>query len=240
MNDVLSSTQKKAHELANDNAPEGTLVVADKQTAGRGRMSRVWHSQEGTGIWMSLILRPDIPLQKTPQLTLLAAVAVVQGIEEATGLQTDIKWPNDILIHGKKAVGILTEMQAEEDRVRSVIIGTGINVNQEADDFPEELKEIATSLSLAAGEKIDRASVMQHILLSFEKRYRDYLTHGFTPIKLLWESYALGIGSELRARTLNGTFYGKALGIDEEGVLLLETKEGIKKIYSADIEMRSL
>lgn len=120
-------------------------------------------------------------------------------------------------------------MQAEEDRVRSVIIGTGINVNQEADDFPEELKETATSLSLAAGEKIDRASVMQHILLSFEKRYRDYLAHGFTPIKLLWESYALGIGSELRARTLNGTFYGKALGIDEEGVLLLETKEGIKK-----------
>ncbi|MCY8912179.1 biotin--[acetyl-CoA-carboxylase] ligase [Bacillus atrophaeus] len=237
--DVLPSTQKTAHELANNGAPEGTLVVADKQTAGRGRMSRVWHSQEGNGIWMSLILRPDIPLQQTPQLTLLSAVAVVQAIEEAAGVQADIKWPNDLLIHGKKAVGILTEMQAEEDRVRSIIIGIGINVNQQSADFPQELQQIATSLSQEAGEKIDRAGLIQQILLSFEKRYHDYLKHGFTPIKLLWESYALGIGQELRARTLKGTFYGKSLGIDDEGVLLLETKEGIKKIYSADIEMES-
>ncbi|MBT2575437.1 biotin--[acetyl-CoA-carboxylase] ligase [Bacillus sp. ISL-51] len=235
--DVLPTTQKTAHELANDGAPEGTLVVADKQTAGRGRMSRVWHSQEGNGIWMSLILRPDIPLQKAPQLTLLSAVAVVQAIEAAAGIQPDIKWPNDLLIHGKKAVGILTELQAEEDRVRSVIIGIGINVNQQTDDFPDELQDIATSLSLEAGEKIDRAGLIQEILQTFEKRYQDYLTHGFTPIKLLWESYALGLGNELQARTLQGTFYGKSLGIDDEGVLLLETKDGIKKIYSADIEL---
>ncbi|KXZ18044.1 biotin--acetyl-CoA-carboxylase ligase [Bacillus nakamurai] len=235
--DVLPTTQKTAHELANDGAPEGTLVVADKQTAGRGRMSRVWHSQEGNGIWMSLILRPDIPLQKAPQLTLLSAVAVVQAIEAAAGIQPAIKWPNDLLIHGKKAVGILTELQAEEDRVRSVIIGIGINVNQQAADFPDELQDIATSLSLEAGEKIDRAGLIQEILQTFEKRYLDYLTHGFTPIKLLWESYAIGLGNELQARTLQGTFYGKSLGIDDEGVLLLETKDGIKKIYSADIEL---
>ena len=235
--DVLPSTQKTAHELANDGAPEGTLVVADKQTAGRGRMSRVWHSQEGNGIWMSLILRPDVPLQKTPQLTLLSAVAVVQAIEAFTGVQPAIKWPNDLMIHGKKAVGILTELQAEEDRVRSVILGIGINVNQQETDFPGELQEIATSLSLEAGGKIDRAGLIQEILLTFEKRYQDYLKHGFTPIKLLWESYAVGLGNELRARTLQGTFYGKSLGIDDEGVLLLETKDGIKKIYSADIEL---
>ncbi|MHC8659844.1 biotin--[acetyl-CoA-carboxylase] ligase [Bacillus amyloliquefaciens] len=235
--DVLPSTQKTAHELANDGAPEGTLVVADKQTAGRGRMSRVWHSQEGNGIWMSLILRPDVPLQKTPQLTLLSAVAVVQAIEAFTGVQPAIKWPNDLMIHGKKAVGILTELQAEEDRVRSVILGIGINVNQQETDFPGELQEIATSLSLEAGEKIDRAGLIQEILQTFEKRYQDYLKHGFTPIKLLWESYAVGLGNELRARTLQGTFYGKSLGIDDEGVLLLETKDGIKKIYSADIEL---
>ena len=235
--DVLPSTQKTAHELANDGAPEGTLVVADKQTAGRGRMSRVWHSQEGNGIWMSLILRPDVPLQKTPQLTLLSAVAVVQAIEAFTGVQPAIKWPNDLMIHGKKAVGILTELQAEEDRVRSVILGIGINVNQQETDFPGELQEIATSLSLEAGEKIDRAGLIQEILQTFEKRYQDYLKHGFTPIKLLWESYAVGLGNELRARTLQGAFYGKSLGIDDEGVLLLETKDGIKKIYSADIEL---
>ncbi|MEQ6000059.1 biotin--[acetyl-CoA-carboxylase] ligase [Bacillus amyloliquefaciens] len=235
--DVLPSTQKTAHELANDGAPEGTLVVADKQTAGRGRMARVWHSQEGNGIWMSLILRPDVPLQKTPQLTLLSAVAVVQAIEAFTGVQPAIKWPNDLMIHGKKAVGILTELQAEEDRVRSVILGIGINVNQQETDFPGELQDIATSLSMEAGEKIDRAGLIQEILLTFEKRYQDYLKHGFKPIKLLWESYAVGLGNELRARTLQGTFYGKSLGIDDEGVLLLETKDGIKKIYSADIEL---
>lgn len=235
--DVLPSTQKTAHELANDGAPEGTLVVADKQTAGRGRMARVWHSQEGNGIWMSLILRPDVPLQKTPQLTLLSAVAVVQAIEAFTGVQAAIKWPNDLMIHGKKAVGILTELQAEEDRVRSVILGIGINVNQQETDFPGELQDIATSLSMEAGEKIDRAGLIQEILLTFEKRYQDYLNHSFTPIKLLWESYAVGLGNELRARTLQGTFYGKSLGIDDEGVLLLETKDGIKKIYSADIEL---
>ncbi|ALV01752.1 biotin--[acetyl-CoA-carboxylase] ligase [Bacillus velezensis] len=235
--DVLPSTQKTAHELANDGAPEGTLVVADKQTAGRGRMARVWHSQEGNGIWMSLILRPDVPLQKTPQLTLLSAVAVVQAIEAFTGVQAAIKWPNDLMIHGKKAVGILTELQAEEDRVRSVILGIGINVNQQETDFPGELQDIATSLSMEAGEKIDRAGLIQEILLTFEKRYQDYLNHSFTPIKLLWESYAVGLGNELRARTLQGTFYGKSLGIDDEGVLLLETRDGIKKIYSADIEL---
>ena len=219
--DVLPSTQKTAHE----------------QTAGRGRMARVWHSQEGNGIWMSLILRPDVPLQKTPQLTLLSAVAVVQAIEAFTGVQAAIKWPNDLMIHGKKAVGILTELQAEEDRVRSVILGIGINVNQQETDFPGELQDIATSLSMEAGEKIDRAGLIQEILLTFEKRYQDYLNHGFTPIKLLWESYAVGLGNELRARTLQGTFYGKSLGIDNEGVLLLETRDGIKKIYSADIEL---
>ncbi|MGX1724962.1 biotin--[acetyl-CoA-carboxylase] ligase, partial [Bacillus haynesii] len=106
--DVVPSTQKIAHELANNGAPEGTIIVADKQTEGRGRMARAWHSPEGNGIWMSIILRPEMPVQKTPQLTLLAAVAIVQAIEEQTGIAAEIKWPNDILINGKKVVGILT------------------------------------------------------------------------------------------------------------------------------------
>nr|UAL13391.1 biotin--[acetyl-CoA-carboxylase] ligase [Bacillus paralicheniformis] len=227
--DVVSSTQKIAHELTNNGAPEGTIIVADKQTEGRGRMARAWHSPEGNGIWMSIILRPEMPVQKTPQLTLLAAVAIVQAVEEQTGIAAEIKWPNDILINRKKVVGILTELQAEADQVHSVIVGMGINVNQLAGDFPEELKETATSLRLASGEKIDRAALIQTIMATFEKRYEDYLAYGFEPIKLLWESYALSLNRELTARTLNGTFHGKALGIDEEGVLILETSDGIKK-----------
>lgn len=155
-------------------------------------------------------------------------MAIVQAIEEQTGIGAEIKWPNDILINGKKAVGILTELQAEADQVHSVIVGTGINVNQLADDFPSELKETATSLRLASMKK-STGRFIQTILLTFEKRYREYITHGFRPIKLLWESYALTLYRELTARTLSGTFRGKALGIDDEGVLLLETGDGIKK-----------
>ncbi|MDA7025617.1 biotin--[acetyl-CoA-carboxylase] ligase [Bacillus sp. CLL-7-23] len=237
--DSVSSTQKIAHELANNGSPEGTIIVADQQTEGRGRMARVWHSPAGNGIWMSLILRPAIPVQKTPQLTLLAAVAIVQAIEEQTGISPEIKWPNDILVNGKKTVGILTELQAEADQVHSVITGIGINVNQVASDFPDDLKETATSLRIVSGKKIDRAALIQTILLTFEKRYQDYTRHGFQPIKLLWESYALTLNRRLTARTLNGTFHGKSLGIDDEGVLLLETSEGIKRIYSADIDISS-
>ncbi|NPC92823.1 biotin--[acetyl-CoA-carboxylase] ligase [Bacillus sp. WMMC1349] len=237
--DNVSSTQKIAHELANNGCPEGTIIVADQQTEGRGRMARVWHSPAGNGIWMSLILRPTIPVQKTPQLTLLAAVAIVQAIEDQTGISPEIKWPNDILVNGKKTVGILTELQAEADQVHSVITGIGINVNQAACDFPDDLKETATSLRLVSGKKIDRAALIQTILLTFEKRYQDYTRHGFQPIKLLWESYALTLNRRLTARTLNGTFHGKSLGIDDEGVLLLETSEGIKRIYSADIDISS-
>jgi BirA family biotin operon repressor/biotin-[acetyl-CoA-carboxylase] ligase len=234
----VTSTQKIAHKLAYEGAPEGTLVVAELQTTGRGRLDRTWFSPKGTGIWMSLILRPAIPPQKAPQLTLLAAVAVAQGIQEVTGLFPDIKWPNDILINGKKAVGILTELQAESERIHSVIIGIGINVNQEIEQFPEEIQRIATSLSLEKGKKINRAELIKAILLKFETLYRQYLQHGFLPIKLLWEGYSVSIGKEIIAHTPNGSIKGKALGITDEGVLMLEAADGvIHYIHSADIEL---
>lgn len=238
--EVLSSTQKIAHTLAGDGAKEGTIVVADQQTSGRGRLARAWYSPKQTGIWMSMILRPKIPINKTPQLTLLTAVALIQAIEEVTGLTPEIKWPNDILINGKKIVGILTELQAEADRVHSVIIGVGMNVNHTLDQFPEELQAIATSIAAETGKQADRAQVIQAIMMNFEKLYTSYLVHGFKPVKLLWESYAISLNKNLIARTLQGTIRGRAIGIDDEGVLLLETNEGnIEKIYSADIEIQS-
>lgn len=238
--EVVSSTQKIAHSLAGDGAEEGTIVVADQQTGGRGRLARAWYSPKQTGIWMSMILRPKIPINKTPQLTLLTAVALIQAIEEVTGLTPEIKWPNDIMINGKKIVGILTELQAEADRVHSVIIGVGMNVNHTLDQFPEELQAIATSIAEETGEPADRAQVIQAIMKNFEKLYTGYLIHGFKPVKLLWESYAISLNKTLIARTLQGTIRGRAIGIDDEGVLLLETAEGkIEKIYSADIEIQS-
>ncbi|WP_243290038.1 biotin--[acetyl-CoA-carboxylase] ligase [Bacillus sp. FJAT-47783] len=234
----VDSTQTIAQQLAGQGAKEGTIVVSDEQVGGRGRMARVWYSPKETGIWMSLILRPKISIQRTPQLTLLAAVAIVQAIEEVTGLSPSIKWPNDILLNGKKVVGILTELQAEADQVHSVIIGIGINVNQKKQHFPEQIQSIATSLAIEKGEHISRARIIQQLLMNFEKLYHQYLEHGFKPIKLLWESYSISLNKMITARTLSGTIIGRAIGINEEGVLLLETESGkVKQIYSADIDM---
>ncbi|ALC90137.1 biotin--acetyl-CoA-carboxylase ligase [Bacillus sp. FJAT-18017] len=239
--ETVDSTQKIAHSLAGESAPDGTVVIANEQSSGRGRMDRKWHSPSGTGIWMSLIVRPDIPLQKAPQLTLLTAVAVVRAIAAATGLQPEIKWPNDILANGKKLTGILTELQAEADRIHSVIIGIGINVNQLASDFPDELKELATSVALETGTEQSRAGLIREFCLQFERLYVLYLEQGFHPIKLLWESYAKGIGGPIKARTYNGTIEGTALGITEDGVLQIEDLNGkIHSIYSADIELPSI
>lgn len=234
----VDSTQKIAHKLAYEQCNEGTIIVSDEQRLGRGRLDREWFSPKFTGIWCSIVLRPNIPPQKAPQLTLLTAVSVVRGIKKATGLQTEIKWPNDILINGKKLVGILTELQAEPDRINAVIIGVGINVNQTEEDFPEELKEKATSLRVQIGEKISRAEVLQAILKEIEDLYDDYLEHGFRMVKMLWESYAVSIGKQVTARTLQGTIIGKAAGITDDGVLLLEDSEGkTHHIYSADIDI---
>ena len=234
----VETTQKIARTLANDGVPEGTLVVAEEQLGGKGRLMRNWYSPKFSGIWMSLILRPKIPFHQAPQLTLIAAVAVAQAIEHTTSLKPQIKWPNDILINRKKVTGILTELQAESDRIHSVIIGIGINVNQEKSDFPEELQEIATSLLIEDGKKVSRARVIQEVLVRLEALYEQFLDEGFLPIKQLWESYAISLGKEIKATTVNDTIVGKAIGITDEGVLLVEDRSGkVHSIYSADIHI---
>lgn len=238
--ETVDSTQNIAQMLALEGAAEGTLVVAEEQLGGRGRLERKWQSPKYKGIWMSLILKPSIPIMKTPQLTLLTAVAVVQGIQEATGVQANIKWPNDLLVNGKKLTGILTEMQADSDRIHSLIIGIGINVNQQLEDFPEELQESATSIYLETNKSWDRAKIIQEIMKQIEKLYLLYLEKGFYPIKLLWESYSISLGNKVTANTLNGSIFGLAKGITDDGVLLLEDEEGVvHSIYSADILMET-
>ncbi|MDQ0205948.1 biotin--[acetyl-CoA-carboxylase] ligase [Alkalicoccobacillus murimartini] len=235
--DSVPTTQTLAHEWAEGGAKEGHLIVADEQTGGRGRLGRNWHSTFGTSISMSLILRPKLSPQQTPQLTLVAAVAVTRAIEKVTQLKADIKWPNDILIKGKKLVGILTEMQSEPGLAKVVILGIGINANQSEDELSHDERNQATSLKVESGLETNRAQLIATVLEEFEWLYDTYLEKGFSEIKLLWEARSISIGKKLKAQTINGTVTGMSTGITAEGALLLEDDEGIvHTIYSADID----
>lgn len=238
--ETCPSTQIIAHQLAQEGTPAGTVVLTEEQTAGRGRMSRRWDSAPRKGIWMSVVLRPDIVPQKAPQFTLVAAVAVVRAIDEITGLKADIKWPNDILLDGKKCTGILTELQSDADGIQAMIIGIGLNVNQSLEDFDESIQEIATSLKMASGHDVDRQALVRSILYYLEQYTEMYMKEGFGPLKLMWESYAVTIGKPVRARMATETLEGIAEGINDEGVLQLRTADGkVHGIYSADIEIQN-
>lgn len=236
--DQMASTQKKALELADDGAEEGMLVVTNEQVAGRGRLGNSWKSTRGRNVAMSLILRPKLPIEKTPQLTLVTAVAASDTIESVSGLSCGIKWPNDILYEGSKLVGILTELQAESSYVKAVIIGIGMNINERPESFPAELAGKATSLAAITGSHYDLSLVIQTFLKRFETLYLLYLAQGFSAVKPLWEKRAVSLGKRIKVRQPGGKILsGKALGINDEGVLLLEDgQHSITRVYSADIE----
>ncbi len=237
--DSVDSTQTEAHKLINEGAPEGTIVIADEQTSGKGRLAREWHSLKQKGVWMSLIIKPNLPPQQAPQYTLITAVAIARTIEQLTELTPEIKWPNDILINGKKVVGILTELQAEADQIKALIIGIGMNVNHKQEDFPKLLQPIATSLAIEKGEKVSRVKFIQTFLKIFEDYNTLYLEKGFAPLKMLWENYATSKGKIITATTISKKITGKAIGITDEGVLKLEDEQGnIHHIYSADIDIK--
>ncbi|GIN70082.1 bifunctional ligase/repressor BirA [Bacillus sp. J14TS2] len=234
--ETTTSTQEIAHQEAAKGAPEGTLIISEEQTSGRGRMSRVWHSSKQKGIWMSLILRPIVPLEKAPPFTLITAIAVAKAIEDLFELEPEIKWPNDLLLNGKKITGILTELQGEADQVNYLIIGMGINVNQDIQDFPNELQDKVTSLFIESGKRIKRKIIVQRILKNLEKYYLIYIEKGFAPLKIIWEEYAISIGKVITAQTSREKITGIAEGITNDGVLLIRDENGqVHSIYSADI-----
>ncbi|MCZ8532330.1 biotin--[acetyl-CoA-carboxylase] ligase [Psychrobacillus psychrodurans] len=235
---TCESTQIIAADKAREGAPHGTVVIAEEQTDGRGRLDRSWNSTANKGIWMSVIIRPAISPQFAAQFTLVSAVAITQAIQEVTNLTPEIKWPNDILINGKKVTGILTELQADMDIVHSIIIGIGVNVNQELSAFEESIQKTATSLKIENGEEIDRSLLAAKILYYLEKYGDLYVENGFKPIKILWESHNCTIGKRIRATTLRETLEGVALGITNDGVLEIKLDSGeIRGVYSADIHL---
>ncbi|MFS0672652.1 biotin--[acetyl-CoA-carboxylase] ligase [Ornithinibacillus sp. 179-J 7C1 HS] len=232
-----TSTQHLAHQLASEDKEHGTVVIADEQTQGKGRLSRDWYSAKDKGIWMSILLRPTIPPYLAPQLTLLTATVLADVLKESLNLVPKIKWPNDILLDNKKVSGILTEMQAEQDRIDYVVIGIGMNVNHEQQDLLANIQSKATSLKLVSGKSIDITELIQKILEYFEAAYEEFMNNGFSNIKEKWESYGYRLGESISITTYHDVQKAVLVGIDEDGALLAKFKDDeIKKIYSGEID----
>lgn len=232
----VNSTNDVARELARQGADEGTLVVAEEQTDGRGRRGRSWVSPPGTDIFASLILRPNLLPARAPLLTLTTAVAGAEAIRGLTGLPAAIKWPNDLLINGRKVAGILTEMSAEIDTIFYVIVGIGINVNTVS--FPADIGAIATSLALESGQPFSRRRLLQLFLQQLERWYHTLLDRREEVLQR-WRELSLTLGREVTVYSPNFTVYGRALNIDQEGALLLETDLGEQvRILSGDVSLR--
>ena len=233
------STNNQAKLAAQQDAAEGTIIVSEAQTSGRGRLARGWYSPAEKGIWFSVILRPHFLPQEAPKCTLMAAVAIAKAIEKITELQVGIKWPNDILYNKQKLVGILTEMNAEMDCINYIIIGMGINVNIQKNEFPLELQQIATSLAIIKGEKISRVKLLNEILFQIETLYNIAQAEGFVKILEEWKKYSVTLGKTVDVIGINDTFAGVAMDIDADGALLVKTETGIKRVLAGDVSIRA-
>ncbi len=234
------STNMRAKDAGRDGALHGTLIFAEQQNAGRGRLGRSWDSPTGRSIYMSLLLRPQIQPVKAPMLTLVMAVSVAEGIKAVTGLDVQIKWPNDIVLNGRKICGILTEMSADVSQIYYVVIGVGINVNQ--DTFPEELVQTATSLKKEAKKTFSRAEIMTSVMEKFEKYYRIFLEReDLSEIQKLYNSILINQGREVRILEPGNEYNALALGINEAGELLVELPSGERKqIFAGEVSVRGL
>ena len=235
----IDSTNIKAKEYAENGAPNGTLVVADQQTAGRGRRGRSWESPKGTNIAMSLVLKPEINPNHASMITLVAAMAVARAIEDVIGEPVQIKWPNDIVLHGKKIVGILTEMSAQFDYINHIVVGIGMNVNTET--FPEELQETASSLYLETGKKQNRALIIERTMVHWEHYYGEYLkTEDLSSLMKEYNSMLVNMGRQVRVLDPREPFEGKAMGITKTGELIVDTWESRKLVASGEVSVRGI
>ena len=236
----IGSTNEEAGKLALEGCPHGTLVYANSQTGGRGRRGREWHTPKGHAIAMSFILKPELEAEYASMLTLVQAMAVAKAIEEICGLKAQIKWPNDVLINEKKVCGILTEMKMEGVNISSIIIGTGINVNQ--DDFPEEITEIATSLKRESGKIQSREKLIKRICELFEKYFELFMEkRNLSGISEEYNSRLINAGRIVKVLDPNGEVTGQALGVNVLGELLVKTETGdLVNVYAGEVSVRGI
>jgi BirA family biotin operon repressor/biotin-[acetyl-CoA-carboxylase] ligase len=232
----VGSTNEFAYSRAVQGEKEGALVIAEQQSKGRGRKSRAWDSPFNKGLWFSLILRPELPACKAGLVPYLAGVSVADAVEKFTGLKPAVKWPNDLLINGRKFCGILSEVEFQNNQINFIILGIGINVNHKKHEFPEQFREQATSLRIETDLRIDRADVLTEVLLQLEKNYCYMKKHGFQNIIKNWKQKCPQIGNEVVIFQDDDRYQGIFEELDEEGCLLLRTSDGeLKKIVAGDI-----
>ena len=234
-----TSTNDIAEKLALDGVKEGVVVIAESQTHGRGRLGRAWISQPHKGLWMSILLRPKISPQSATQFTAAAAVALARAIKRETMLSPKIKWPNDIHINGKKIAGILTEMAAEMDSIHHLIIGLGININHERNDFPTDLQSIASSLRIESNRSYPRADIAVAVLEELERVYNDIQSQQFTAIAEEWERSCVTLGQQVTIQMGTRVLQGFAESLDSDGALLLRTQHGrLERIIGGDVSIK--
>lgn len=238
--DTIDSTNTKAQELAEKGYPSGTLVVADKQESGKGRRGRSWVSPSGTGIFMTLMIKPDINPNNASMLTLVAALAVAKAITSVTGEEAMIKWPNDIVVNGKKVCGILTEMNAQFDYINHIVVGIGINVHNES--FPEEISQMASSLMIeAGGKRFHRAQIIAETMSYFEQYYDTFLqTQDLSALVREYDELLVNMNKAVRVLDPKEPFDGKAMGITPKGELIVDTWESRKLVSSGEVSVRGI
>jgi BirA family biotin operon repressor/biotin-[acetyl-CoA-carboxylase] ligase len=231
-----ASTSDVAQKLAEDGVKEGVVVFAETQTKGRGRLGRQWQSAPGKGLWFSVLLRPALPPQQATQMTVAAAVALARAVAAQTGLSPEIKWPNDLLLGGRKVAGILTEMNAELESIHSLVLGVGLNVNQTTADFPPALRAQVSSLRLAAGGPVDRPALAARILRELDADYGRLGRGQFRAVAEEWERRCATLGQQVVIHCGQRRVAGRAEALDDEGALLLRTEHGrLERIIGGDV-----
>ncbi len=231
------STNEEAKKIAREGAEEGTIVVAEEQITGHGRLARGFYSPFAKGIWFSLILRPKFFPMEASKCTLLAAVGVCRGIRRMGLADAGIKWPNDILVHGKKLVGILTLMSASMEKIDYIIMGIGINTGMKKNEFPEDFREGATSF-LNEGINVSRKDLLAAILGELEKEYSIAQNEGFDKVLDDWRALSVTLGQEVRVIFGDDSYTGKAVDIDRDGCLLVNTGSEVKRVIAGDVSIR--
>jgi BirA family biotin operon repressor/biotin-[acetyl-CoA-carboxylase] ligase len=233
-----TSTNDVIEKLAQDGVREGVVVFAESQTKGRGRLGRTWVSPARKGLWFSILLRPELRPQAATQLTIASATALRRAIKSVTGLSPEIKWPNDLMFGGKKVAGILTEMSAEVDRVRHVILGIGVDVNLAANEFTPDLRKIATSLRIEAGEEVERAELATAMLRELDADYARISGGQFSQVADEWEAGCATIGRNVSVRTGVQKVSGRAEALDDDGALLVRTEHGhLERVIGGDVTL---